>query len=161
MKRISTLLGTGLALLLAGCASAPVALAPVGPSPVAAGGAGSKGQLQVYSAWEGRTEGNNPVWYQHADYTLYDQAGRRLRYVDNTVGNYERAPRIVTLPAGKYLVKAQADDYLRVAVPVVIEPGRITRVHLDGNWRPPASASAAELVSVPSGYPVGWRAPSS
>ena len=153
--------GAGLALLLTGCTSTPVVLAPVGPSPAAIGRAGSNGQLVVYSAWQGRTEGNNPVWHQHSDYVLYDPQGRRLRYVDNTVGNYERTPRVVTLPAGKYFVKAQAEDYLGVKVPVVIEPGRTTRVHLDGDWKPPVATPTTELVSVPAGYPVGWRAPAS
>ena len=161
MKLLPVSFGTGLVLLLAGCASTPVVLAPVGPSPIDVGGAGSNGQLLVYSAWEGRTEGNNPVWYQHADYRLYDEHGRRLRYVDNTVGNYERTPRVVILPVGHYIVKAQANDYLQVQVPVVIEAGRTTRVHLDGDWKPPLATPATELVSVPAGYPVGWRAPAS
>lgn len=161
MKRIPVAFGTGLVLLLTGCTSTPVVLAPVGPSPAAIDQAGSNGQLVVFSAWEGHTEGNNPVWYQHADYRLYDEHGRRLRYVDNTVGNYERTPRAITLPAGKYLVKAEADDYLQVEVPVVIKAGRTTRVHLDGDWKPPRATPGTELVSVPAGYPVGWRAPAS
>ena len=82
---------------------------------------------------------------------------RELERVGNTVGYYARAPRIITLRPGRYVVKTLAKDYVWMEVPVVIEPGRITRVHLDAAWRPPAPASKAELVCAPAGYPVGWR----
>jgi len=80
--------------------------------------------------------------------------------VDNTIGYYARAPRRVTLPAGRYLVKAQAKDYFWVDVPVIIERGQTTRVHLDDNWKLPAETPKTELVSFPNGNPVGWQAES-
>jgi len=146
-------------LLLLGCSSTPVAVAPVGPNP--AGGLtnnGGNGQLEVFSALKGRTEGNNPTWYQHSSYFIYDGEGNRLEWVDNSPGYYATAPRLITLPAGHYVVKAQAKDYFWVQVPVVIEPGRITKVHLDDAWQTPTGTPKTELVSVPAGYPVGWRA---
>jgi hypothetical protein len=81
-----------------------------------------------------------------------------LKRVDNTTGHYMQAPRRVTLPAGHYLVRARANDYLEVEVPVTIEGGRVTRVHLDDKWRPPANTPKNRLVSLPDGIPVGWRA---
>ena len=127
-------LGAALMILLMGCASTPVVLAPVGPNAPAPQSSTATGQLEVFSAWVGRSEGNNPSWYQHTDYYLCDQHGKELRRVNNTVGYYARAPRVITLPAGKYLVKALAKGGQWVEVPVVIGAGRITGVHLDNHW---------------------------
>ena len=158
MKNIHLLMGAGLAALLAGCATTPVALAPVGPNPAGSRSRVPEGGLQVFSSLVGRSEGNNPAWYQHSDYSIYDLNGKLVRHVDNTIGYYEKAPRRVTLPAGRYFLKAQANDYLWVDVPVTIERGQTTRVHLDDNWKLPANASKTELVSLPNGNPAGWRA---
>ncbi|MGD0613874.1 MAG: hypothetical protein ABSA69_00345, partial [Verrucomicrobiota bacterium] len=121
-------------------------------------GSASTGQLQVFSALQGRSEGDDPAWFQHTGYTVCTPSGKTLLRVNNTAGYYEKAPRSITLPEGRYLVKAQAKDYLRVHVPVVIERGRITRVHLDDAWALPATSKETEVVSVPAGYPVGWSA---
>jgi hypothetical protein len=64
----------------------------------------------------------------------------------------------VALPAGRYFVKAQGKDYLQVEVPITIERGRTTRVHLDDKWNLPADTPKRELVSLPNGNPVGWCA---
>jgi hypothetical protein len=165
MQSVYVLLGTGVVSLLVGCSSTPVALAPVGPNPVGVQRTASKGELQVFSNLDEQSDDQNqgsedPVWHQHTDYRIYDLHGKLVKRVDNTIGHYEQAPRLVALPAGKYLVKAQAKDYLRVEVPVTIEPGRVTRVHLDDNWKLPADTSKRELVSMPNGNPVGWRAES-
>jgi len=160
MKKGYFLLGASLVALLVGCATTPVALAPVGPNPADAGGKAAKGGLQVFSRLVGRSEGNNPAWYQHTDYYIYDLHGKRVRHVDNTIGYYAKTPRRVTLPVGKYLVKAQANDYFWVSVPVTIERGQTTRVHLDDNWTPPADTPKTDLVSLPNGNPVGWQAES-
>ena len=157
MKRICLFLSAGLIAMLAGCASTPVALAPVGPNPTASANPASNGRLQVFSSLIGRSEGDNPTWYQHTGYFVYDLHGVLVKHVDNTVGRYEEAPRQVKLAAGKYLVKAQANDYFWVEVPVMIERGETTRVHLDDHWQVPANASKAVVVSLPNGNPVGWR----
>ena len=98
------------------------------------------------------------MWYQHTDYSIYDLRGTLLKRVDNTLGHYEQAPCRVPLTAGRYRVKAEAEDYLQVEVPVTIEPGRTTRVHLDNNWKLPVATPKSEVVSTPNGNPVGWRA---
>src|SRR5208337_4182405 len=158
MKSVIFLLGTGMILLLVGCSSTPVILAPVGPNPAGVESMASQGKLQVFSGWVGRTEGDNPTWYQHTSYFMYDLHGKMVRHVDNTIGRYEQAPCRVALPAGRYLVKAKADDYLWVAVPVTIEGGRTTRVHLADNWKTALDASKSALVNMPNGNPIGWRA---
>ena len=163
MKSVCIFLGPGLVALLAGCSSTPVALAPIGPNPVGSESAATKGELQVFSNLTEQSDDQNqsstdPVWYQHRDYNIYDLHGRLVKHVNNTVGHYEQVPRRVALPAGRYLVRAQAADYLRVEVPVTIERGRTTRVHLDDKWKLPPDTPNRELVSLPNGNPVGWRA---
>jgi hypothetical protein len=161
MKNIPVILGTALVSLLLGCTSTPVALAPVGPNPAGPLNMATTGRLEVFSAQHTCRDGNefdpSPSWYQHTDYTVYNLNGKRVRHVFNSVGHYEEAPAVITVPPGRYLVSARAQGYLRVKVPVVIESGRTTRVHLDAKWNPPAGTPKAELVEVPGGYPVGWR----
>lgn len=162
MKGFCIFLGAGMVSVLVGCATTPVALAPVGPNPAGRERAVSKGELQVFSNLGEESDdqnqgGTDPVWYQHRDYNIYNLQGKLVKHVDNTIGHYEQAPRRVALPAGRYLVKAQAKDYLRVAVPVTIEPGRTTRVHLDDKWQLPADTPHRELVCLPNGDPAGWR----
>jgi hypothetical protein len=163
MKSICILLGPCLLALLVGCSSTPVALAPVGPYPAGNERIVSKGELQVFSNPAEQSANENqgskdPVWYQHTDYNIYNLQGKLVKHVDNTNGHYEQAPRRVNLAPGRYIVKAQAKDYLQVEVPVTIERGRTTRVHLDDKWNLPADTSKRELVSLPNGNPVGWRA---
>jgi hypothetical protein len=160
MKSVYCLLGTGLVLALVGCSSTPVALAPVGPDPVGSERMASEGELQVFSSLLGRSEGDNPTWYQHSDYYIYDLRGMLVKQVDNAIAHYATAPRPVALPTGRYLVKAQAEDYFRVEVPVTIERGRTTKVHLDDNWKLPPDTPKSQLVCMPNGNPVGWRAES-
>jgi hypothetical protein len=123
----------------------------------------SPGELQVFSRLERETDNGNeastdPIWHQHTGYIIYNAQGKRVERVENTTGHYARAPRLVALPAGQYVVKAEAKDYFWAEVPVTIEPGRTTKVHLDGKWQPPANASTNGLVSMPNGVPAGWRA---
>lgn len=158
MKNITLTLGVALAALLVGCSTTPVALAPVGPGPFTSqAGASNKGNLLVYSSLVTRTEGSeNPDWHQHSHYYISDSNGRQRRYVDNTVGHYERTPRTLHLAPGTYTVKAMASGRQWVELPVVIRPGQTTIVHLDNGWNP-GNVPAAQIVSMPNGYPVGWR----
>ena len=71
---------------------------------------------------------------------------------------FATAPPVVALPPGRYIVEARATDARRVRVPVAIEAGRTSIIHLDDNWKVPVSTPKDELVSLPSGSPVGWRA---
>jgi hypothetical protein len=156
-KSILIMMGAAVAILVTGCSTTPMAFAPVGPNPAGFQAITARGQLEVFSALSERTEGNNPNWYQHSDYYLYDSHGRRLEHVDNNTGHYDQSPRLLNLPPGRYIVEARAKDMLRAEVPVVIKPGEITRVHLDGNWQPPSDTPMPKLVNAPAGYPVGWR----
>ncbi len=157
MKEIHIPMVAVLAVALTGCSTAPVAVEPVGPNPAYSGGRIAEGALQVFSNMIGRSEGDDPPWYQHANYNIYDQQGKLLKHVNNTIGYYESAPRLIVLPAGEYLVKAPASDYLWVSVPVRIEGGQTTRIHLDDKWMPPANVSNGMVVRLPNGEPAGWR----
>jgi hypothetical protein len=157
MKIILLILVTGMASFLAGCSSPPLALAPIGPGPAGRGSMASGGELEVFSKMVGRSQGNNPSWRQHSDYYIYDLQGRLIKHVRNTVGYYERAPGLVALPAGNYLVKARAKDYFWVDVPVAIRSGETTAVYLDKSWNIPSDADTNEVVYLPDGYPAGWR----
>jgi hypothetical protein len=165
MKKLFVLLGAGMVSLLMGCSSAPVALAPVGPNPHGIESTADEGQLQVFSGLSERSDNGNqasedPVWYQHTDYRIYDLHGKLVQRVNNTIGHYEQTPRPVALPPGRYVVKAETSDYSVAQVPVTIQRGRITRIHLDGNRKLSAETPQNELVNLPNGKPAGWRADS-
>jgi len=122
-----------------------------------------EGELQVFSNLAEQSDDQNqasedPVWYQPTDYEIYDIHGMRLKHVENSSGHYGEVPKRVVLPVGRYIVVAQARDYLDVKVPVSVERGRTTRVHLDGNWKPPMNTAKGKLVRLPNGHPIGWRA---
>ena len=163
MRIYTTFCLVGVIPLLASCASQPITLAPVGPNPFAGGASIGTGHLQIFSCLAERSDdqnqgSNDPVWYQHTDYNIYDAGGKLVRHVDNNVGHYSTSPRLVSLRPGNYTVGAQSAEGLSVNVPVVIERGRTTKVHLDENWKPPAGTQKTEIVSALGNYPVGWRA---
>jgi len=166
MKINTTFLLLGVIPLLASCASPPIALAPVGPGPLAGRFPSNRtGRLQVFSSLAEQSDDQNqggsgasPIWYQHTDYNVYDARGKLVKHVDNTVGHYSTSPRLVSLRPGNYTVRARDEEWLSVNVPVVIERGRTTKVHLDENWEPPAGTQKTQVVSAPDGNPVGWRA---
>ena len=150
MKINTTFCLLGVIPLLASCASQPISLARVGPNPFTGGFASiGAGHLQVFSSLAEQSDDQNqgstdPAWYQHTDY--------------NTAGHYSTSPRLVSLRPGNYTVRARSAEGFSVNVPVVIERGRTTKVHLDENWKPPAGTQKTEIVSAPGNYPVGWRA---
>jgi hypothetical protein len=159
MKSVFLLLGVAAAsLFLAGCASHPLALAPVGPNPAITPLNSPFGFLQVFTAQDGETEGDNPTWYRHSDYEITTMTGRRVMRVGNAAGHYSVSPRLVTLEPGRYIVKARGADSLRVQAPVVIRRGLTTRLHLDNAWEPAAGFARADIVRDPDGNPVGWSA---
>jgi hypothetical protein len=164
MKNVPAILEATLISLFTGCATIPVVtLSPVGPNPYAPVSTASHGGLQVFSRLTLQNDDQNQdsrdsAWYQHSDYYIYRPDGTLFRRVWNKVGKYEEAPRVVDLPAGQYIVKTKAAGGYWVQVPVTIEDGRTTRLHLDKDWVPPAFIARDELVTLPDGKPAGWRA---
>ncbi len=158
MKTKTTYLLLGVLPFLASCASQPISLAPVGPAPQAAGpSVGGTGHLQVFTETE-EYDDDDLYFFAHTDYQIYTADGKRLRRVWNALDQEDENPALVTLPAGNYVVKASAEFYGLVSVPVEIKPHRTTTVILQPGWKPDGPFAASDLVRLPNGYFVGWRA---
>jgi hypothetical protein len=160
MKHATLLAGTALASLLMGCASQHVVLAPVGPNPTAGINSTALGQLIVYSPEAPNDDGNAfafaPEWYQRMDYNIYYPDGKLAEHVINSPAPYDANPATITLAPGDYVVKSPSREYMELKVPITVEAGKTTRVHLDARWKA-SEAPPTEVVSTPGGYPVGWR----
>ena len=66
---------------------------------------------------------------------------------------------LVQLPAGKFVVLAEAENSGMVGIAVIITPGQLTKVDLQSDWKHRApSGNAADWVRLPNGQVVGWRA---
>lgn len=141
---------------LTSCVSHPIWLAAVGPSPGnGSASAQGLGRLQVYS--ETRQYIDDDIYYSpHSGYQIETPQGKRVRYIWNHNSHQDENPEVVALPAGRYLIQANAQLCGRVLVPVVIRPNQTTRVVLEPGWKPQVSSSG--LVHSPCGYNVGWRA---
>lgn len=147
-----------LVLLLPSCASSPIVLAPVGPGPAFNGSnTPGKGNLVVYSQTQEYGEDMAVPFYSHTGYWIYKN-GKRFKRVWNHQNDEDEDPSIVTLAPGKYVVRAEAELYGPVTVPVVIEADRTTRVVLQPGWKPPEFANRSDLVKFHRGYAVGWKA---
>ena len=156
-KKNIVLAGVAIIPLLAGCASKPITLSPVGPAPVSRAAIVPKGYLQVFSDTETRVDGDGPPYYPHTGYFVHAESGKAVEFVANHIGDTDETPTIVTVPVGNYKIVAESSGYGRVTVPVVIQKGRMTVIHLDREWKPSANASSNELVYLPGGEAVGWR----
>ena len=151
------LVGTPIILLLAGCASQPVVLAPVGPEQNNQVKYASTGHLRVFSDTKTREIGENTFYYTHTRYVIQDENGKIVKIVPNHIGDTDEMPTLVTIPSGNYKVVAQSSSYGRVTVPVFIQAGQTTVVHLDRNWKSSKKLPTDELVYLPNGEAVGWR----
>lgn len=115
------------------------------------------GYLRVYSATEAHEIGDNTYYYPHRGCRIYDASGKLWQYVPNHISYEDETPAYVTIPAGDYTIKAESDLYSLVAMPVLIQAGRTTGIHLDSGWNPPSNVSTNEIVYLPNGEAVGWR----
>jgi hypothetical protein len=151
--------GAGIVALLTGCLSNRLALAPVGPDQQGKVMGGTNGYLQVYSATKKTPSitSDDPTFFALlTGYYINDAAGRSVRFVPNHMSNMDESPNEVKLAAGNYSIVAESTCCGLVAVPVVIENGKTTVVHLDRNWWPPANTQTNQLVFLPDGEVVGW-----
>jgi hypothetical protein len=158
IKYIHSMAMAGGLVWLTGCALQPIALAPVGPGPFAAEAySNGQGDLEVYTETQEYYE-DDLSFFPHTDYEIYTTDGRHLRHVWNHQNHEDEHPAVVTLAPGKYVVKAWAVSCGLVTVPVVIKPDEITRVTLQPGWNPGGTVAKSDLVQIPTGYFVGWRA---
>lgn len=143
-------------LTIAGCAlgSPPARFAvrePVGPPSRALLETHDAGRLIVYSADALVAPPDSDLGVR-SDYTIRASDRATLERVANQSGPFGSEPETVLLPPGRYLVDARATNFGRVEVPVQIEDGRTTVVHLDGEAEPHAGAG---WVRLPDGQVIG------
>jgi len=179
MKNTHLIAAAGALVWLTGCASSPpvVVLTPVGPAPAGRAMTSHQGYLQVYSArFKEPVESNflewqpdydftaAPFFYDlaHSDYVIRKEDGSLLKNVRNARNLADPDPVLVTLPPGRYKIEAEAEEAggrtVKVELPVLVEHGKTTVVHLSGNWRPRAHFTDADVVRLPDGQIAGWLA---
>jgi hypothetical protein len=170
-------IGTALMMAsLVGCVSTNKhsLLEPVGPSPFDRAEVPSQGALQVFSAKEKSLNHlissddyyeKDEVTYEsaHTDYTICTSGGERLKEVRNARTPNDDIPAMVMLSAGQYKVvaKAQLGDGWTITydVPVVIQSGHKTIVHLEPDWKPSEQLEGkSSLVRGLDGRIIGWLA---
>ena len=155
-KRFYTL--AAITPLLTSCASRPIELSTVGPGPTAyLASSPGKGDLKVFTQTEEYYE-DEMSYFPHTDYQIYTLDGKRLKLVWNHQTHEDPDPAVVSLPPGEYKVKAWAECYGAVTVPVLIRTNQTTRVILQPGWKPEQTVRSSDLVQMPNGYFVGWRA---
>ena len=86
----------------------------------------------VYTAPDPHAHFDGSSYHRYySDYEVRSEDGALIKKVHNDSGTVVEGPVEVNLPAGKYRVHARANGYGWVTVPVVIEPGKVTTVHLE------------------------------
>jgi len=144
--------------LITGCATDPKnsTVAEVGPGRLSTSDGDRQGILLVHSAREASM--NAPEQRFHSSYKILSADGALLQTVSNQGRNY-RDPEPVSLPPGRYSVVARARNYGTLTVPVVIEAGKTTLVHLDSCNRPVSRDDpSTDFVRLPNGQFIGWKA---
>ena len=150
-------------LLLTACTTArsTVALSGmVGPQPPGTRSHTGAGWLIVKSERRDVFLDKQFPFHIHTSYTIKTIHDKPVRWVANHIGDTDENAELVSLPAGKYVVIAKSTDYGQVRVPVLIEPGQTTTVHLEGrgSWAPEHSTTHSSLVRFPDGEVIGWSA---
>jgi hypothetical protein len=179
MKKIKAMAVAGALMWLVGCASPSrvTVLEPIGPSPRPQAQNSAEGRLKVYSArtvaepdmaaWQWDSEfGRNQILKlqynpAHSDYAIYTQGGALVRRVSNARDASDGRPTVVSLAPGTYEVRALAEaavGSVEVGVPVVVQSGRTTGVHLVRGWKPHGRYTDREVVRLPNGQIAGWLA---
>jgi hypothetical protein len=158
-RSLSAIIG---ALFLTGCASTgPTATTvsdPIGPRPLGLA-RDYVGFLEVCSATEEHADGDNTYRYPHTDYQIFTSDGQLFKQVRNAITLSDESPERVTLPKGRYVVAAQSETSGLVNVPVVIETGKTTVLHLERqkDWKPELASRESDLVRLPNGQVIGYR----
>jgi len=146
--------------LLQGCASNQnhLVLDPVGPPPGRVANEGSTGRLIVYSAFDVHAHFNDGSYKRsYSDYKIFSQDRRYLQPVHNDANGFSKGPKVIELSQGHYRVVARANGYGWVTIPVLVEAGKVTTVHLEGGrtWGPMDQLST-NAVRLPDGRIAGW-----
>jgi hypothetical protein len=148
--------------MLSGCSTPLILDHAVGPNPSSVSNAAANGELQVFTMTERTDDVGFAFPFSHRTaYAIYSSGGKPIKHViDNNCGHFDDTPRVISLAPGIYSIKAYMSKDLgqRTVLGVLIEPGRKTEVHLDGQWQSPSNVSQNQLVRAPNGFVVGWMA---
>ena len=168
MKAPLNLIVISAGTLLTGCATSngnKLSLDTVGPpvSQLATSSSPSaNGTLLVYSAYEVNADFNarDPNRPEYSDYEISTTDGKLLQRVHNNSGTMLQDAVPVTLPVGKYQVKARANGYGLVTVPVIIVAQQSTILHFEGGgfWPDESVFNQTNAVRLPGGLIIGWKA---
>lgn len=167
MRLLSFSLVAGLAVLLAGCCTcgqAHLTLPTVGPGPHQIAAASlTNGTLVVYSAFEVGAAFNSrdSLDQEYSNYKILTPDGKLLRRVHNNSDDMLQQPVSVKLPGGKYLVVAHANGYGVVTVPVLVVAGKRTSLHLEGGLPEGQVNQQTNMVCLPDGRMIGYKASAS
>ncbi|MDR3403964.1 MAG: hypothetical protein P4L99_15815 [Chthoniobacter sp.] len=117
--------------VFSGCADIPreTVLNTVGPAPAAVR-SHATGYLIAYTPVKLPPMNSDTLYYPHSSYALFDSHGVFLRRVRNHLGPWDESPECVSLPPGRYTLRAQSDFPGDLIVPVIIRGGRTTTVDL-------------------------------
>jgi hypothetical protein len=182
LKQLNSIAAASILIWVTGCASTSTVVVQdrVGPCHKVVAAAASDGSLQVSTAraqaftdlnaetqlWN-NDYGKNEFLYTaaHTDYAILGPDGTRIKRVRNSRGLNDEVPTAVILPAGSYTIVAQAEQAagvnMEVVIPVAIESGQATTVHLEPEWTPAGEAMDSErLVRLADGRVLGCRAQS-
>lgn len=159
MKPSSTAIWLLALTSLTACAARPtlVVTDPVGPEVERISPPATRGSLLVYSAERAATyaQSEYPV---HTAYTIYSLDNKMVRRVENLSGSFNQDPERVSLPEGRYRIKALNAGSGEVILTVVIVANKTTVVDLDGTAMPQSEAGRGQWVRLPNGHVVGWQA---
>jgi hypothetical protein len=103
-------------------------LPPVGPAPLRSARAYHEGYLIVYTPIIEPNIKPDTQFYPHTAYAVYDSTGKMFTVVRNHVGAWDETPYTVSLPSGRYTVRAVSEFAGDVVIPVIIRSGRTTVV---------------------------------
>jgi hypothetical protein len=154
--RIISIIGAAVIPFLNGCVSGPTALKPVGPDATSSVESALQGHLLVYTATQAGEDYIRGNFLQLTGYEIKNASGKRFAFVADQDSGWNGSPERVTLPAGTYNVIAESADYGLVTVPVVVQSGRTTAVHLDRDARTPKPYSPKALVQFSDEEKGGW-----
>jgi len=164
MKTLIVLTAITVGATLSGCTTdqTKLVLDRVGPplspsSPVAS----TNGTLLVYSAYEVNADFNarDPNRPEYSDYKILSADGQLLQQVHNDSGTLLQEAVPVELLPGQYNVRARANGYGLLTIPVNIAPRQTTVLHLEGgrSWRNASPFDQTNTVRLPDGQIIGWR----
>jgi hypothetical protein len=148
-----------LCLALAACQTERVVLEAVGPmSPTARIEPGA-GRLTVFTTREQFSSGE-VAYSRYTGYDIRAADGKLFRHVQNHAGGGDEQPETISIPSGLYQVEAVAEGVGPVTIPVLIQAIKTTEIHLERGWKPDmADRKNSDLVRMPTGQIIGWRAP--